>query len=166
MTPATWQDWIAWAGLIIPFAALAWAAVVHVLNQRESYRQKKYEKFMDLISRYNNAAGDEPLFTQLAAAFELRNYRSYKTVIQAIYQYQNEKVAKLELDDISSDPIRMAKRELVQAELSKTVEYLCGKGTMPPHLAKIRSARMRRELPPSPASPVLPPQAGEENNHL
>lgn len=122
VTPSSLQDWIAWAGLAIPFAALAWAAVMHVLNQREVHRQKQYENLMELIGRYNNASNKEPLFTQLAAAYELRNYRRYKSIIEAIYKYQNEKVA--ELDDISDDPIRMAKRELIQSELKKTVDYL------------------------------------------
>ena len=77
---------------------------------------------MELIGRYNNAPGNEPLFTQLAAAFELRNYRQYRDIIGAIHKYQNETVAGL--DDVSGDPIRSAKRALVQNELKRTLDFL------------------------------------------
>jgi hypothetical protein len=110
MSPDTWQGWIAWAGLALPVATLAWAAFSYVENQRTIRSRHDYERFMELIARYNNAKGDEPLFTQLAAAFELRNYPQYRDEIWNIWRYQDEKVA--ELDNVSTDPIRTAKRQL------------------------------------------------------
>lgn len=77
---------------------------------------------MELIARYNNSSGDEPIFTQLAAVYELRNYREYKDVIFSIHKYQNDIVSKL--DDVSNDPIRQAKRDLIQNELAKTIAHI------------------------------------------
>lgn len=122
MSPTSWQDWIAWAGLILPLVALAWSAYNYVENQKAIRKRQDYERIIELVGRYNNAKGDEPLFTQLLSAFELRNYPNYRDVILSILRYQNEKVAKL--DDTSADPIRAAKRQLVEAELERTVDFL------------------------------------------
>ena len=118
----TWQDWVAWAGLVLPLMALAFSALRFVLDQHEKQRRAKFDRVFELLARFNNAALNEPLFTQLAAVFELRNFPRYLPLLKEIQLYQNEKVA--ELDDVSSDPIRSAKRDIVQQELKRTIEHL------------------------------------------
>ena len=79
MTPSTWQDWIAWAGLVLPLATLAWAAGFFVLTWRVEVRHKRYEKFFGLMDKLGARDGSIP--GKMAAAYEVRKYPEYREVI-------------------------------------------------------------------------------------
>jgi hypothetical protein len=75
----TWQDWVAWAGVVIPLASLAWAAVMHVrLGQRQA-RSQEFDQLFKVMELIGSHSGNQP--SQMAAIFELRNYPNYKNLI-------------------------------------------------------------------------------------
>lgn len=79
MSPTSWQDWIAWAGLVLPLVTLAWAALFFVMTWREELRHKRYQKFFDLMDKVG--ARDASIAGKMAAVFEMRNYPEYREVI-------------------------------------------------------------------------------------
>lgn len=75
----TWQDWVVWAGLVLPLATLAWAAIFFALTWREEIKHKRYQKFfelMELVGKENSSIAGK-----MAAVFEMRKYPEYKEVI-------------------------------------------------------------------------------------
>jgi hypothetical protein len=100
VSPVTWQDWIAWAGVVVPLAALAWAAVFYTLSHRREVQQQEFERFfrvMDLLGQ-----GEGSIASKMAAAYELRKYPQYKEVIvrmcdQAEVRGQSAKMLKDEM---------------------------------------------------------------------
>lgn len=79
MSPETWQDWIAWAGLALPIATLAWAALYFVLTWRNEIKHKRYEKFFELMNLVG--ARDASIAGKMAAVYEMRKYPEYGEVI-------------------------------------------------------------------------------------
>ena len=84
MSPTSWQDWIAWAGIVLPLTALAWAAVFFVFTWREENKHKRYEKFFSLMDRVGEQ--DSSIAGKMAAVYELRKYPEYKDVIVRLCQ--------------------------------------------------------------------------------
>lgn len=68
MSPETWQDWIAWAGLVLPLATLAWVALYFVLTRRNEIKHKRYEKFLELMNLVG--ARDASIAGKMAAVYE------------------------------------------------------------------------------------------------
>jgi len=79
VTPTTWQDWVAWAGLALPLATLAWASVYFVVTWRSEIKHKRYEKFFSLMDRVGNP--ESSIVGKMAAIYEMRKYAEYKDVI-------------------------------------------------------------------------------------
>ena len=79
MSPETWQDWIAWAGVVLPLATLAWAAVYFVLNWRGELKHKRYQKFFELMELVGKQ--DSSIAGKMAAVYEMRKYPEYSDVI-------------------------------------------------------------------------------------
>lgn len=79
MTPETASDWIAWAGLVIPLFAIAWAAVNYVRLEREKERSARYHRFFDLMEQLGRDGYS--IGAKMAALFELRKYPEYSDVI-------------------------------------------------------------------------------------
>lgn len=79
MSPETWQDWIAWAGLVLPLATLAWAALYFVLTWRNEIKHKRYEKFFELMNLVG--ARDASIAGKMAAVYEMQKYPEYREVI-------------------------------------------------------------------------------------
>lgn len=80
----TWQDWVAWAGLVLPLSALAWAAIYFVLTWREELKHKRYQKFFELMERVGTQ--NSSIAGKMAVVFEMRKYRDYKDVIVRLCQ--------------------------------------------------------------------------------
>ena len=79
MSPVTWQEWIAWAGVIIPLFALAWAAVFYTLSHRRAIQQQEFDRFFGVMDRLGQSEGN--ISSKMAAAYELRKYPEYREVI-------------------------------------------------------------------------------------
>ena len=78
MTLTTWQDWIAWAGIVLPLVSLAWAAVFYVLTRRREVQHQEFERFFRVMDHLG-ASGS--IASKMAAAYELRKYPQYAPVI-------------------------------------------------------------------------------------
>jgi hypothetical protein len=72
-------EWIAWAGLVLPFLALAWSALNWIKIERDKAGQRNFENFYDIILRIHNR--DQAAISQTAAVYQLRNYPEYKDFI-------------------------------------------------------------------------------------
>lgn len=79
MTLTTWQDWIAWAGIVLPLAALAWAAILYVLTRRRETQHQEFERFFKVMDHLGQSSGS--IASKMAAAYELRKYPEYRDVI-------------------------------------------------------------------------------------
>ncbi|MBX9885322.1 MAG: hypothetical protein K2X68_10155 [Novosphingobium sp.] len=72
-------EWIAWAGVVIPLAALAWSAVVYAIAQRRAVMNAEYERFFQIMDHLGQNGGS--IASKMAAAYELRKFPQYKEVI-------------------------------------------------------------------------------------
>jgi hypothetical protein len=86
MSPGSWEGWIAWAGVVIPLAALAWSAVNHVIVEKRKAQVDRFEDFLSLLTIINNVKGEVGLYEQLAAAFQLRNFPEYRDILIRVYE--------------------------------------------------------------------------------
>ena len=88
MVSYSWDQVVAWLGVVVPLFALAWSAYQWVGLQREQQRQKRFERFFQTIMRVHNA--ERALVSQMAAVFELRNYPEYRELVVRICERSSE----------------------------------------------------------------------------
>jgi hypothetical protein len=79
MTLTTWQDWIAWAGIVIPLTSLAWAAGFYVITRRREVQHQEFERVFRVMDHLGQQGGS--IASKMAAAYELRKYPEYSEVI-------------------------------------------------------------------------------------
>ena len=79
MTLGSWQDWIAWAGVVLPLATLAWSAWQYVAIQKRNEKQRKFDNLFRLMDKIGESGGS--IAAKAAAVYELRNYPEYGDVI-------------------------------------------------------------------------------------
>lgn len=72
-------DWLTWAAVVLPLAALAWSAVVYVRTQRRDQEYREFEKFHRLMSELGSPG--TTAMGNMALAFELRKFPQYRDVI-------------------------------------------------------------------------------------
>lgn len=72
-------DWLAWAALAMPLAALAWSAVQYILIQKKAEQQRRFDNLFRVMEMVGMRDGS--LAAKAAAVYELRNYPEYKDVI-------------------------------------------------------------------------------------
>lgn len=72
-------EWIAWAGIVIPLAALAWSAVFYTLARKREVQHQEYQRFFTITDHLGHSGGS--IASKMAAAFELRKYPEYTEVI-------------------------------------------------------------------------------------
>jgi hypothetical protein len=101
MTLQTWQDWVAWAGIVIPLASLAWAAIFYTLARRREVQHQEFERFFRVMDQLGQEGGS--IASKMASAYELRKYPQYRDVIIRLC----EKV------EIRGDSAQMLKDELI-----------------------------------------------------
>lgn len=70
------QDWIAWAGIVLPLAALAWSAVFYTMARRREVQHREFERFFQVTDHLGQQGGS--IASKMAAAYELRKYRSMR----------------------------------------------------------------------------------------
>ena len=81
------------AGIVLPLAALAFTAWRYVGVRRDESRQRRYENYHDLIHRLVSPQENAQklwLDSQIAVAFELRNYLEYREVSVRILEALRE----------------------------------------------------------------------------
>ncbi|WP_167074507.1 hypothetical protein [Sphingomonas vulcanisoli] len=78
MTNWGWTEWLAWAGVVVPLASLAWAAVMYVRTKRAEVDAQRFEQFFKVMELFGS---NSSIASKMAAAFELRKYPQYKEVI-------------------------------------------------------------------------------------
>jgi hypothetical protein len=110
MTLSTWQDWVAWAGIVIPLLSLAWAAAFYVWNRRRELDHQEYHKIFEIMDHLGQSGGS--IASKMAAAYELRKYIAYKDVILRLCDQVN----------IDGNAAKM-----LSNELKRTAEYLKAK---------------------------------------
>lgn len=104
------QDWIAWAGIVIPFGALAWAAVFFVLTRKREVHFQEFERLFKVMDHLGQDGGS--IASKMAAAYELRKYPDYKDVI----------IRMCDQADVRGPSAKMLKDEMIL-----TADYLRGK---------------------------------------
>ena len=107
----TWQDWVAWAGIVIPLASLAWAAGFYVLTRRREVRFQEFERLFRIMDHMSQGDGSIP--SKMAAAFELRKYPDYKDVIVRLCRGAELSAGK--------------NSEMLKDEMMRTANFLEGK---------------------------------------
>jgi hypothetical protein len=100
-------EWIAWAGIVIPLAALAWSAVFYTLARRREVQHQEYQRFFTITDHLGHQGGS--IASKMAAAYELRKYPDYTDVIINI----------CEKTEVTGPAAAMLKQELVA-----TADYL------------------------------------------
>ncbi len=108
----TLLDWIAWAGIVLPLAVLAWTAWRYVTVAQSQARAKEFEQLFKAMDMIGREGGNQP--SQMAAIYELRNYPKYKDVI----------IRMCETISVSSVSGRSA--ETMKRELELTAKFLGG----------------------------------------
>jgi hypothetical protein len=79
----TVQDMVAWGLLVLPLIVIAWAAMWFVLLEAERNRHERYKRFYAIMEQLSRS--DSETASKMAAAYELRNYRDYKDVVEKIF---------------------------------------------------------------------------------
>ena len=79
MNLSTAAEWIAWAGIVIPLAALAWSAVFYSQTKRRELKHQEYQRFFTITDHLGQQGGS--IASKMAAAYELRRYPEYAEVI-------------------------------------------------------------------------------------
>jgi hypothetical protein len=103
----TWDQVVAWLGLVIPLAALAWAAILHVRTERREQQYREYQKFFEIMRELGSKESTVP--GNMAAVFELRKFPEYKDVIVRLCE---------------DAPLEGTATKLLAREMSMTAEYL------------------------------------------
>lgn len=75
----TWEEWLAWAGVVVPLAGLAWAAIFYTLARRREIHFQEFERLFKVMDHLGHTDGS--IASKMAAAFELRKYPEYRDVI-------------------------------------------------------------------------------------
>jgi hypothetical protein len=76
---STAGEWIAWAGVVLPLAALAWSAVFYTLVRQREVHHQEYHRFFEIMDHLGQQGGS--IASKMAAAYELRKYPEYRDVI-------------------------------------------------------------------------------------
>lgn len=81
----TWDQVIAWLGLVLPLTAIAWSATQHVRNERRKQAHEQFEKFRALTIRLGepNKYG----FETGAIINELRKFPERRDYIKRMFQH-------------------------------------------------------------------------------
>lgn len=103
----SWDQVIAWLGLVIPFAALAYSAMSYVTNQRREQRFREFHKFHDLMKELGTAG--TAALGNAAVAYELRKFPQYREVI---------------IRALSDIEVRGSRADILEREFALTIEYL------------------------------------------
>ncbi|RIV83237.1 hypothetical protein D2V17_13660 [Aurantiacibacter xanthus] len=103
----TWDQVIAWLGLVIPLMALAWSAVQHVKNQRREQEFREFEKFHALMGTLGTAG--ESVLGNMAVSYELRKFPEYSDLI---------------IRALSDIDVKGSRADMLKAEFQKTIEFL------------------------------------------
>jgi hypothetical protein len=103
----TWDQVIAWFGVVAPLCALAWSSVLYVLTQRREQQFREFNKFHDLMKELGSPATSA--LGNLAVAYELRKFPQYREVIVRA------------LTDID---VRGSRADLLKREFELTIQHL------------------------------------------
>jgi hypothetical protein len=79
MAPEDWQDWVAWAGVVLPLMTIAWSAWSYSQTRKRETQHREYERFFEVMDHLGQQGGS--IASKMAAAYELRKYPEYKEVI-------------------------------------------------------------------------------------
>ncbi len=107
MVSYTWDQVVAWLGLVVPLAALAWAAIQHVQNQKREQEFLEFEKFHTLM-RTLGTTGESAL-GNMAVSYELRKFPQYSDLI---------------IRALSNIDVKGSRADLLKSEFQKTIQHL------------------------------------------
>jgi 2-phospho-L-lactate transferase/gluconeogenesis factor (CofD/UPF0052 family) len=79
MSPDSWQEWVAWGGVVIPLSVLAFTAAFHVRNEIRKTMHKEYERFFEVMEHLGVHGGS--IASKMAAAYEMRKFPQYSEVV-------------------------------------------------------------------------------------
>jgi len=103
-----WQDWITWAGIVLPLMTLAWSAYQYVAIQRRNEKQRRFDNLFRLLDKIGEPQGS--IAAKAAAVYELRSYPDYSEVIA---RFCREAIPYVGGDSA----------QILQTELRLTAEY-------------------------------------------
>ena len=76
-----WQEWIAWAGLVVPLATLAWAAIRYTGTEQLKRKRETDERIQQLAEIIYNRNGEFGQAAQLLAIDELATFSGRRRAI-------------------------------------------------------------------------------------
>jgi hypothetical protein len=79
----TATDFVAWGLLVTPLVILAAVSLMRFIQKRENNRHERYLRFQTLLVTIANK--DLDVGPKLAAAYELRRYPDYASVLNKIF---------------------------------------------------------------------------------
>jgi hypothetical protein len=102
-----WEDWVAWAGIVLPLTVLSISSVLFVRNEISKSQIERYDRFWSVMLQAGQKDGN--IAAKMAAFFEMRKFPEYSEVI--IRLCEGAGVAGPE-------------GELLKAEMNNTAQYL------------------------------------------
>ncbi|NJM49956.1 MAG: hypothetical protein HC843_02990 [Sphingomonadales bacterium] len=78
MLPSNWQEWVAWAGIVIPLMGMVWASIFYAIKRRREIHFHEYQRVFEIIDHLGQYGGS--IASKVSAAYELRKYPEYKTL--------------------------------------------------------------------------------------
>jgi hypothetical protein len=84
MSPSSWQEWVAWAGVVLPLMTLAGSAVGYIFLAQQKNAEEKFNRFFDLMEKIG--AQDYSIAAKMAAISELRKFPEHKEVVIRLCQ--------------------------------------------------------------------------------
>jgi hypothetical protein len=103
----TWDQVIAWLGVVVPLFALAYSAIVYVGNQRREQEYREFHKFHDLMKDLGTAG--TTILGNVAVAFELRKFPQYRELI---------------VRALSDVEVKGSRADILRSEFALTIEHL------------------------------------------
>jgi hypothetical protein len=102
-------EWIAWGGIVLPLLAMAWSAVTFSQAKRREVKHMEYQRFFEIMDHLGQQGGS--IASKMAAAFELRKYPEYTSVIVNVCE-------KASVDGSAA--------AMLKEEMAATAKYLKG----------------------------------------
>lgn len=103
----TWDQVIAWLGIVVPLAALAYSAISFVRNQRREQDYREFHKLHDLVKELGTAG--TTILGNVAVAYELRKFPQYRELL---------------VRTLSDIDIRGSRADMLRRECALTIEHL------------------------------------------
>jgi hypothetical protein len=100
---------VAWAGIVIPLATLAWSAWQYVSIRKREAASERFDRLFKILDLIGGGT-ETSVYSKVGGIFELRNYPEYREVIVRICRDSKGK-------------IQGSLAGMMDCEFEKTIDY-------------------------------------------